>query len=72
MKDYELLARMYAERYGIVNYRVKGNTIIYNVSYSAYLSNPRYTIQHTVNLDNNSHTSKQLKRYDKQGIYNRG
>lgn len=70
-KDYELLSRQFAERYGIVEYRVKGNTMIYNVSYPAYLSNPRYTIQHTVNLDSEVEQTKQLKRFDSKGLVNR-
>lgn len=69
--DYNAIALAYCERYGIVKYKVKHNLLIYNVSYPAYLDNPHYTIQHTINLDDMSHTSKQLKRYDANGIYNR-
>lgn len=71
-KDYDTIALCYCEQYGIIEYKVKGNLLIYNVSYPAYLGNPRYTIQHTINLDNMSHTSKQLKRYSSWGSNNRG
>jgi len=71
-KDYEFLSRQFAEQYGIVKYRVNGNLMIYNVSYPAYLSNPRYTIQHTVNLDTGEDCTRQLKRFDTSGLQNRG
>ena len=71
-KDYGLVAQQYAEAHGVVKYRVKGNEMIYNVSYQAYLSNPRYTIQHTVNLDTGEEYTKQLKRFDASGLQNRG
>lgn len=69
---YQQKAIAYAETYGIIKYRVSENKIIYNVSYPAYLSNPRYTIQHIVNLDTGEHSSRQLGRFDKDGLYNRG
>lgn len=71
--DYAQKAICWAERYGIVKYRVKGNKMIYNRSYPAYLNEPAYTIQHTVNLDTmtEEHT-KRLKRLDREGFYNRG
>lgn len=68
---YQARAIEYAEKYGIVEYRVKGNTMIYNVSYPAYLNNPRYTVQHIVILDTFNSTTKILKRYDPKGVYNR-
>ena len=69
--DYQVKATLYCEQYGIIQYRVKGNLLIYNVSYPAYLNQPHYTIQHTINLDTMQHTSKQLARYDAKGAYNR-
>lgn len=68
---YEEKASMFAERYGIIEYKVKGNLMIYNVSYPAYLNNPRYTIQHIVNLDTGKEETKQLQRYDSKGVVNR-
>ena len=70
-KNYEGIAAEYCERYGIVEYRVKSNMLIYNVSYNAYLNNPRYTIQHRVNLDTFVSTSKKLGKFDRKGLYNR-
>lgn len=64
-------ALRYAERYGIVSYRVQGWKMIYNVSYPAYLNNKRYTVQHTVNLKTGGSTSRVLKRYDSAGEINR-
>lgn len=68
---YKSRAIEYAEEYGIIEYRIKGNTMIYNVSYPKYLNQPRYTIQHIVNLDNFTSTTKTLQRYDSRGVYNR-
>ena len=67
----ESLALRYAEKYGIIEYRVKGNSMIYNVSYPAYLYNKRYTIQHEVNLITGDHKSVTLKRYEPKGALNR-
>ena len=69
--NYESVALHYAEQYGIINYKVKGSQMIYNVSYPAYLSNPRYTIQHIVNLDTLKEQTKRLKRFDSNGLVNR-
>lgn len=71
--DYEQRARVWAEDHGIVNYRVKGSTLIYNVSYNAYLSNPRRTYQFTVDL-NTGKCSREgilLKKFDEKGLLNR-
>lgn len=71
-KEQELEAIRYAERYGIVNYRVNGWTLIYNVSYPAYLSTPRYTVQHKVDLRTWKEISTRvLNRYDPKGETNR-
>lgn len=61
----------YVERYGIINYRVKDGKIIFNVSYPAYLSNPRVTYQHIHDIKTGKEVVKQLKRYDKGGEQNR-
>lgn len=68
---YSQRALQYSEKYGIIEYRIKGNLMIYNVSYPAYLGNPHYTIQHTVNLDSGVEQTKQLKRFDSKGLVNR-
>ena len=45
VKNYESRALSYAERYGIIEYKVIKNIMRFNVSYPAYLGNPRYTVQ---------------------------
>lgn len=71
MSIYEQRAVQWCERYGIVEYKLNKNLLVYNVSYPAYLGNPHYTIKHTVNLDTMQETTQQLKRYDPKGVYNR-
>ena len=71
-KDIEMRASAWAEEHGIVKYRTQGPYLIYNVSYPAYLSEPRRTYQFKVDLRSNKTVeSKQLKRYDPNGVYNR-
>ena len=70
MQNYEAKAAMFAERYGIVVYKVKGKYMIYNKSYSAYLNNPRYTVQHKIDLDTGKDETKVLKKFDKKGYLN--
>ena len=60
--DYEQKALEYAERYGIVDYKVKGNTMIYYVRHPKYLSNAAYTVKHTVYLESCKEITKLLKR----------
>lgn len=68
----ERMAAEYAEEFGIVEYRVQGWYLVYNVSYPAYLGNPRYTWQFKVDLRTRRiDNRKQLKRYDPKGILNR-
>lgn len=69
---YEQRAQEYVEKYGIINYRIEKTFLVFNVSYPQYLGNPRYTIQHRVNLETMQETTHQLKRYDPKGAYNRG
>lgn len=72
-KDYyNNLAIEWAEKYGIVEYRVNGKYLIYNVSYPSYLAEPRRTYQFKVDLDiGKTVENKLLKRYNPKGIYNR-
>lgn len=71
MSIYEQRAIQWCERYGIVEYKLNKNLLVYNVSYPAYLGNPHYTIKHNVDLDTMQETTQQLKRYDPKGVYNR-
>jgi len=63
--DYSAKALAFAERYGIVDYKVQGKTMVYYKQYTEYLNNPRYTIKHTVYLDSGREVTKQLKRNPK-------
>ena len=71
-KNYNQLAAAWAEEHGIVEYRVKGKYLIYNVSYPAMVYEPRRTYQFHIDLDTGrTVVNKQLKRYDRKGVYNR-
>ena len=71
-KLYKHRAIAWAEEYGIVEYRIKDKYMIYNVSYPAMACEPRRTYQFKVDLDTGKTVeSKQLKRYDPKGVYNR-
>ena len=58
MTVYEQRALQWCEHYGVVEYKLNKNVLEYNVSYP-------------VNLDTMQETTKQLKRYDPKGVYNR-
>lgn len=65
-------AMLWAEEHGILEYRVNGKYLIYNVSYPAVACEPRRTYQFKVDLDTGKTVeSQQLKRYDPKGAYNR-
>lgn len=73
LEQMTLAATIYAEEYGIVDYRFKDWIFTYNVSYPAYLGNPRYTMQFKVDLRTSKVIErKKLKKYDTRGEYNRG
>ena len=60
-------ATLYAEKYGILDYKVIGKTMVY---YSNYL-NEHVTYKVTVNLETMTEKSrKALKRYYKKGNMN--
>lgn len=70
--NYNQIALALAEEHGIVEYRVKGCYMIYNVSYPAVACEPRRTYQFKVDLrTGQTIESKQLKKYDPKGAYNR-
>lgn len=73
MKEiYKQRALEYAEKYGIITYKVIGNKMIYNVNFynsefiGKWVRKP-CTMQRTVNLDTMEVTSKQLQRLQKNG-----
>ena len=70
--QYDILAQLYTEHHGISKYSVKGKYMIYNVSYPAYLSEPRRTYQFKVDLDTyQSSKGVLLDRFDKSALVNR-
>lgn len=73
MIDYMSLATRYAEKYGIITFRVKKNLMIYNVNVrnteylgGKWVSKP-YTVQRIVNLDTGKVSSVRLQRLQKNG-----
>lgn len=71
-KDIEMMATAWAEEHGIVEYRTQGPYLIYNVSYTSMACEPRRTYQFKVDLRTGiTLESRQLKRYDPKGVYNR-
>jgi len=68
---YKNIALGIAEEYGLVNYKLDGKYLIWNVSYPEYLNTRRYTVQHKLNLANMVEITKVLKRYDINGECNR-
>ena len=67
----EFLALQYAEKYGIIDYTVRGTQMIYLVSYPKYLYNPAYTVRFTVDLTTGKATGEKLSRFYKKGLVNR-
>ena len=71
-KDIEMRATAWAEEHGIVKYRTQGPYLIYNVSYPAIVCEPKRTYHFKVDLQTGKTVeSRQLKRYDPKGAYNR-
>lgn len=70
MSRYDSIALQYAERYGIITYKVKGNLMIFYKSYRAYLNNKAYSVKHTINLTTGVETTKVLKKLVREGFQN--
>lgn len=66
----ELIALQYAERHGIVDYKVKGNRMIYYANYPAYLTEPRYTMKVTVRLNTLKEERQRLNKWNPKGNSN--
>ena len=69
--SYEERAIEYCEKYGIVQYSVKGSQLLYYANYPAYLSNSRRSYKVVVDLKTMKETRTLLQRYNKQGDFNR-
>ena len=63
MSEKEHKALLYAEEHGIIDYKVKGNRMIYYENHAAYLDNPRYTIKVTIRLDTMQEERQKLTKY---------
>ena len=59
--NYNEMATAYAERYGVCEFTVKGNTMVYYTSYPM----ERTTYKAVVNLDTTTETREAMKRYYK-------
>lgn len=71
MQNFDDVATLYAEKYGIIDYKVKGSKMTYLVTYPKYLGNQAYTIRHTVDLLTFKCTTERLSRAYKSGYINR-
>lgn len=60
----------YAEKYGIVDYKIKNGKLIYYANYPEYLNEKKYTIKIVVNLKTMEEKRKRLKRWNKKGNAN--
>lgn len=66
----EQIALEYAEKYGIIEYKIKGNRMIYYANYPEYLSEPRYTMKVTVRLNTLKEERQKLTKWNPKGNYN--
>lgn len=65
--DYNELATQYAERYGIINYNVKGDKMTYKASHPSTRKEDRTTYKIKVDLPTQKEEQREpLKRYYKQ------
>ena len=66
----EQKALEYAEKYGILDYKIKGNRMIYYANYPEYLSEPRKTYKVTVRLDTMKEERQKLTKWRAEGNSN--
>lgn len=66
----EQIALEYAEKYGIIEYKVNGNRMIYYANYPEYLSEPKRTYKVTVRLNTLKEERQLLKYWNPKGNYN--
>lgn len=76
--QYTELATAYAEKYGIVEYNVKGSKMIYYINYKEYAGKTAYkpgykgeTYKAIVNLKTGIENRTMLQRYNPAGWNNR-
>jgi hypothetical protein len=67
---YDERAVQWAERYGILEYKVQGNKMFYVQTYGTRYEKP-YTVKSTINLDTMTTESRvKLSRINRKGYYN--
>ena len=66
----EQKALLYAEKYGILDYKIKGNRMIYYANYPEHLSEPRKTYKVTVRLDTMKEERQRLTKWRAEGNAN--
>lgn len=69
-KTKEQKALEYAEKHGILEWKVKGNRMIYYVNYPEYLSEPRKTYKVIVRLDTMKEERQRLTKWNQKGNVN--
>lgn len=69
-QDYESAAVFYAEKWGILSYKVKGNKMIFNQNYKEDCFGHCATYQRIFNLDTKVTETKKLQRLQKDGWQN--
>jgi len=68
---YEERALQWAEQYGIIEYKVQGNKMIYVQTYNGGMYEKPYTMKSTINLDTMTTESRvRLQRLNRKGYYN--
>ena len=67
---HEKRAILFCETYGIIEYQIKGNELIYYRN-SAIAQGVYKTYKHVVNLDTMEESVKELKRLNKKGYSNK-
>ena len=70
LKKKEDAAKLYAEEHGILDYKVKGNRMIYYANYPEYLGQPRYTYKVIVRLDTMKEERQKLTKWNPKGNAN--
>lgn len=66
----EQKAISFCEKYGIIDYKIQGNLLIYYRN-NAVAQGIYRTYKHTVNLDTMQESVKELKKLNKKGFINR-
>lgn len=60
----------YAEKHGIIDFKVKGNRMIYYANYPAYIAEPDRTYKVTIRLNTMKEERQLLNKYYPKGNLN--